>query len=77
MVPPVKYKEDAASYDRATGKTTITHHYVKHLSKDEAFKMLNDHNVKPKDKQKIRNELVRRGIKIVRVPTTETDVLRE
>ena len=74
MVPQVKYKEDAASYDRATGKTTITHHYVKHLSKDEAFKMLNDHNVKPKVKQKIRNELVRRGIKIVRVPTTETDV---
>ena len=74
MVPPVKYKEDAASYDRATGKTTITHHYVKHLSKDEAFKMLNDHKDKPKVKQKIRNELERRGIKINRVPTTETEV---
>tara|TARA_B100000029_G_scaffold91019_1_gene80939 strand:- start:115 stop:339 length:225 start_codon:yes stop_codon:yes gene_type:complete len=74
MVPPIKYKEDAASYDRATGKTTITHHYVKHLSKEEAFKMLNDHNVKPKVKQKIRNELVRRGIKIVYVPQTNEDV---
>ena len=74
MVPPVKYKEDAASFDRATGKTTVTSYYVKHLSQDEAFKMLNDHNVKPKVKQKIRNELTRRGIKIVRVPATETDV---
>ena len=35
--------------------------------------MLNNDNTKPKVKRKIRNELVRRGIKIVKVPkTTET-----
>ena len=59
--------------DRATKKVSIEHFYVKQLSQKEAFELLNNDNTKPKVKRKIRNELVRRGIKIVKVPkTTET-----
>jgi hypothetical protein len=67
---PTKYKPSATRVDRATKKVEIDHFYVKQISKTEAFKMLNDRNVKPKVKRKIRNELVRRGIEIVYVPKT-------
>tara|TARA_B100000131_G_scaffold300740_1_gene322350 strand:+ start:124 stop:336 length:213 start_codon:yes stop_codon:yes gene_type:complete len=67
---PVKFKPSAKEYSRATGKTTTTHYYIKSTSKKDLFEALNNHNTKPKVKQKIRNELVRRGIKIVwRVPS--------
>lgn len=64
---PTKYKPSAVRVDRATKKVDIEHFYVKQIAKDEAFKMLNDNNVKPKVKRKLRNELIRRGIKIVYV----------
>ena len=67
---PIKLKPSAKEYSRATGKTTLTHNYIKTISKDELFKELNNHNTKPKVKQKIRNELTRRGIKIKWVPKT-------
>ena len=67
---PSKFKKSAKEYSRATGKTTTTHYYIKTISKKELFEALNNHNTKPKVKQKIKNELVRRGIKIVwRVPS--------
>ena len=67
---PIKFKPDSKEYSRATGKTTISRYYIKTISKKELFEALNNHNTKPKVKQKIRNELVRRGIKIVwRVPS--------
>ena len=67
---PIKFKPDEKEYSRATGKTTISRYYIKTISKKELFEALNNHNTKPKVKQKIRNELVRRGIKIVwRVPS--------
>ena len=69
---PVKYKQSAVKVDRATKKETVEHFYIKQLSKDEAFKMLNETNVKPRVKRKIRNELIRRGIKIVYVSETST-----
>jgi len=67
---PTKYKESAVRVDRQTKKVSIEHFYVKQLSQKEAFEMLNNDNTKPKVKRKIRNELVRRGIKIVKVPKT-------
>ena len=67
---PTKYKESAMKVDRATKKVSIEHFYVKQLSQKEAFEMLNADNTKPKVKRKIRNELLRRGIKIVKVPKT-------
>ena len=69
---PTKYKESAVRVDRQTKKVSVEHFYVKQISKDEAFKMLNDNNVKPKVKRKLRNELISRGIKIVYVtPNSE------
>ena len=67
---PTKYKESAVRVDRQTKKVSIEHFYVKQLSQKEAFELLNNDNTKPKVKRKIRNELVRRGIKIVKVPKT-------
>ena len=70
---PVKFKKSAKEYSRATGLTKTTHYYIKGISKKELFEALNNHNTKPKIKQKIRNELTRRGITIVwREPTSET-----
>lgn len=67
---PTKYKESAVKVDRATKKVSVEHFYVKQLSQEQAFELLNADNTKPKVKRKIRNELVRRGIKIVKVPKT-------
>ena len=56
--------------DPATGRSTnrweSEHYYIKGISQTELFEELNKHNTKPKVKQKIRNELTRRGIKIVK-----------
>ena len=69
---PTKYGKTQKRVDRQTKKVSVEHFYVKQISKDEAFKMLNDNNVKPKVKRKLRNELIRRGIKIVYVtPNSE------
>jgi len=67
---PTKYKESAVKVDRATKKVSVEHFYVKQLSQEQAFELLNADNTKPKVKRKLRNELVRRGIKIVKVPKT-------
>ena len=69
---PTKYKKSAKEYNRATGTTKTTHYYIKNISKTELFEALNAHNTKPKVKQKIRNELIRRGIKIVWEVPSET-----
>ena len=67
---PVKLKPSAKKIDRQTKKVTIEHTYAKPQSKEELFKMLNHEYTKPKVKQKIRNELTRRGVNIVwRVPS--------
>ena len=67
---PAKYKPTEKILDRATKKVSIKHYYVKSLSTEALFEMLNNDKTKPKHKQKIRNVIVSRGIKIVRkVPT--------
>ena len=50
---------------RSTNKWVEEHYYIKNFSKKELFEELNK-DIKPKIKQKIRNELARRGIKIVK-----------
>ena len=69
---PTKYKPSILKFDRNTKKTTIEHFYVKSLSVEKLFEMLNNSSTKPKNKQKFRNELVRRGVKIVKVPAQES-----
>ena len=65
---PTKLRPSGRNYDRMTKKTTVVHYWIKGISQKELFEELNKPNTKPKIKQKIRNELVRRGIKIVYKP---------
>jgi|TARA_Y100000310_G_scaffold206200_1_gene206604 hypothetical protein len=53
---------------RSTNKWVDEHYYIKGISQKELFEELNKHNAKPKVKAKIRKELVRRGITIVKKP---------
>ena len=64
---PVKLKPSVVKIDRSTKKKSIEHTYAKTQTKEELVKMLNHEYTRPKVKQKIRNELVRRGYKIVYV----------
>jgi hypothetical protein len=56
---PTKFKPSSATYNRATGKTTIEHYYIKGISKEELFE--------------VRNELARRGVGIVWKERTNDD----
>jgi len=61
---PIKFKPSAKTRNRQTGKITTEHYYIKCMSTTELFTELNNSSTKPKAKQKIRNELARRGITI-------------
>ena len=63
---PTKYKPSEVKIDRQTKVKSIQHYYMKQLSQEELFTMLNAENTKPKLKQKIRNELYKRGVRIVK-----------
>tara|TARA_B100000902_G_C26754043_1_gene642377 strand:+ start:238 stop:420 length:183 start_codon:yes stop_codon:yes gene_type:complete len=58
---PTKLKPSVKRYDRRTGKTSIEHYYIKNISKVDLLNELNSTNLKPKLRQKINNELLRRG----------------
>ena len=67
---PIKLRPSAKEWVRTErfsreGKTVTKHYYIKTISTKDLFE-LNKDNTKPKIKAKIRNELVRRGIKIVK-----------
>jgi hypothetical protein len=64
---PTKFKPSQTVRDRKTGQLSTTNYYMKGMSKDELFEYVNSANGRPRIKQKCRNELVRRGIKIVYV----------
>ena len=53
---------------RSTNKWEHEHYYIKTISQKELFETLNKEFTKPKVKQKIRHELVRRGITIIKKP---------
>ena len=71
---PTKLKESGKRWiknpltGRATNRWEAEHYYIKTISKTELFEALNKEFTKPKVKQKIRNELVRRGVTIVKKP---------
>lgn len=64
---PVKFKPSHKSYKKGQG-TKIEHFYIKNTSKKELIEYINSSNGKPKIKQKCRNELTRRGVKLVYQP---------
>ena len=63
---PTKYAPSVMRYDRATGKKWMEHSYAKTLSNDQLFELINSNKTKPKHKQKVRNILTSRGVKIVK-----------
>ena len=63
---PAKFKPTEKIVDRATKKVTVKHYYLKQVPQNELFSALNNDSTSNKKKQKIRNELIRRGVKIVR-----------
>jgi SOS response regulatory protein OraA/RecX len=58
---PIKLGKSHTTVDRATKKATTVHPYIKGFAKKELIEKYNASNTRPKDKQKIKNELVRRG----------------
>lgn len=56
----IKLTKSQAIRDRQTGKVTIQHDYIKSHSTTDLIERYNTGS-KPKVKQKIKNELVRRG----------------
>ena len=58
---PIKLGKSHKTVDRATKKVTVYHPYIKVMSKKELIEKFNNSNTRPRDKQKIKNELVRRG----------------
>lgn len=60
---PIKFKPSQTTFVKGKGRTT-SHFYIKNTPKEELIKYINE-GQKPKIKQKCRNELVRRGVKLV------------
>ena len=58
---PIKLGKSHTTIDRATKKATTVHPYIKGFSKSDLIAKYNASNTRPKDKQKIKNELVKRG----------------
>ena len=61
---PAKYKPTEKRVDRQTKRDTIINYYIHTLSNEQMIEELN--KAKPKHKQKFRNILQKRGIKLVR-----------
>jgi len=62
---PAKFKPTEKTLDRRTKQYTTEHFYLKQTPVAELLKSINGEYTKPKQKQKCRNELSRRGIKLV------------
>ena len=58
---PIKLGKSIAVRNRQTGKIETNHPWITGFSKAELIEKYNADNTRPKDKQKIKNELVRRG----------------
>ena len=66
---PVKFKPSQTTFVKGKGKVT-QNFFIKNVSQDELFDYINK-GQKNKIKQKCRNELLRRGVKIVMVPISK------
>jgi hypothetical protein len=64
---PTKFKPSQMTVQRGSKTVTTQHFYIKNIPQQELFDYINN-GQKPKIKQKCRNELQRRGVKIIMVP---------
>ena len=58
---PTKLGKSHKTIDRQTKKVSVHHPYIRGFSKDDLIEKYNSDNTRPRDKRKIKNELVRRG----------------
>ena len=58
---PVKFGKTSKQVDRNTKKVTVVHEYMKTKSNNELIEAYNKDAQKPKLKQKVKNEIVRRN----------------
>lgn len=58
---PVKFGKTSKQVDRNTKKVSVVHEYMKVKSNDELIEAYNKDGQKPKLKQKVKNEIVRRN----------------
>lgn len=72
---PVKFGKSMVQINRETKKKTIVHEYIKVKTTAELIDAYNKEGIRPKLRQKVKNELVRRGgvvfTKIENTPTLE------
>lgn len=69
---PTKFSPSFKEFNKQSKTVTIKHDYIKNKTKQELIDYINN-GQKPKIKQKCRNELARRGVKLVYVSKTEDD----
>ena len=62
---PIKLRPTSITTTRS-GKVNIEYYHIKTMSLDSLFKELNNYSIRPKVKQKLRNEIDRRGVKRTR-----------
>tara|TARA_R110000822_G_scaffold140325_12_gene278066 strand:+ start:144 stop:353 length:210 start_codon:yes stop_codon:yes gene_type:complete len=65
---PVKLRPSQKTFIKAKNKTVTENFYLHTMSKEELITEINKSQAKPKVRQKCRNELDRRGVKIDWVP---------
>ncbi len=58
---PIKLSKSVTVRNRQTGKLETQHNYIHMVSKKELIDKYNNSNTRKKDKQKIKNELIKRG----------------
>ena len=58
---PVKFGKTSKLVDRNTKKVTVVHEYMKSQSIDTLIETYNKEGTKPKLKQRVKNEIVRRN----------------
>tara|TARA_Y100000389_G_scaffold101311_1_gene98049 strand:- start:960 stop:1193 length:234 start_codon:yes stop_codon:yes gene_type:complete len=73
---PIKYGKTVIAKDRNTGKLTTTHEYIKQKPIKELIDAYNK-PVVPKLRQKVKNELVRRGGVVFEVKQEPTGDITE
>jgi hypothetical protein len=59
---PIKLKQSEKVRNKQTGKVITEHFYIKCASKKDLVALLDNEYTKPKVKQKVRNELTKRGM---------------
>ncbi len=75
---PTKFKKDGiewvsgSQFSRGNRQAVKKKYFIKNTPKQELIDYINNDNGKPKIKQKCRNELTRRGVKLIKVPQSET-----